>query len=1097
MAYPPTLLDDFTAADGTNADRTVSAGGRVWGTFTFTGHTGSGHIVSNVLQGTVGEDWSNVLFPAVGRDFSVKAKLTALGALDAVSAYIQVRVQTRAGFPTTYGDTPFYAVIAERITGSNNDNLLLKQNCWLNFAGFTETNLTAISGSATGFDWAANDTFGATFDETPAGTLITTYRNDVQQAVYLDKTSGRQSGPGYLSLEIDSQNSALDDLRLDVDDVGAPTPSAPVLDTFTRPDEDPIVTNWTTPQNTGDPDQTLQSNQFGGRGTTAYYDVTQFYQDQEAIATIGALPGADGFNQWIRLRIQGVGAAAATHYAFGIISAAGVWTANIIGTKNGSTLGNISGDINLGFTPVVGDKMCAQAIGDTLNLWIYHGGSWRLIVTATDSQIQGAGYIGLACDDGTMRWDDFAAGNIGTAPTFVQASAGTAITGASGTISISGCKAGNFLILHELYDGDDLPTHGSGVNVEDLTGAAASMTFLSTYQVGSPEAAIGALYVGRVTADGTCSVDATAAGTGGDIFARFYEFNGVNAGSRIEDVLENQVAGNYAVNSANTSAGVVVSSVGTRGPNRLAVNFQTINTNQAITYADTVQGGTWRKPVTEFSSGAGTAGTVGILTAPMYAGGDIYGGGYTITSAAWNSVSFALRPLTTYADEVLSDLPAAYWRMNDPLSFPNDWSGNAHHVTSIAGSPAYSIASAIPSDATDTAISLPAFGDSFSVPDHADLDLGDVFTIEGWVKRTVNDANAHALVSKQTGAYYLRIATDDTLNLLRSATTDICHSTVTITDTTNWHHVVATKSGSTVHLYIDGVDVTGSVTNDTCANNASALLIGNDASGGENFGAIVLDEIAVYPTALTAARVRAHYLASPDLTFDPPVIDTFTGSNGTIDERIATPGGGRWESPTFNFDQAIQISSNAVPSAAGGNRDAVIDSVQYGPDADVGVTISQIASGCECIVAMFSGAWTFPTGYPGADIYSLEIQPGGGGVPAHLLFNRNVGATFTTLDEADTATNSLSGDAYGFSVAEEGGGTRIGIWRKPVGETVWTLHGSVLDMTVDRPNGLRYFYLEVRDGGGTPLIADDFMGQTTEVAAGTLRSIRFLKAFGW
>lgn len=36
----------------------------------------------------------------------------------------------------------------------------------------------------------------------------------------------------------------------------------------------------------------------------------------------------------------------------------------------------------------------------------------------------------------------------------------------------------------------------------------------------------------------------------------------------------------------------------------------------------------------------------------------------------------------------------------------------------------------------------------------------------------------------------------------------LCESTVAIADT-NWHHIVATKSGAAVKLYLDGVDVTG------------------------------------------------------------------------------------------------------------------------------------------------------------------------------------------------------------------------------------------------------------------------------------------------
>jgi hypothetical protein len=52
--------------------------------------------------------------------------------------------------------------------------------------------------------------------------------------------------------------------------------------------------------------------------------------------------------------------------------------------------------------------------------------------------------------------------------------------------------------------------------------------------------------------------------------------------------------------------------------------------------------------------------------------------------------------------------------------------------------------------------------------------------------------------------------------------TIIAQSTGTQTDTTAYHHYVAPKTGSTVHIYVDGVDVTGSVTNATLADTSSA-----------------------------------------------------------------------------------------------------------------------------------------------------------------------------------------------------------------------------------------------------------------------------------
>jgi Concanavalin A-like lectin/glucanases superfamily len=84
-------------------------------------------------------------------------------------------------------------------------------------------------------------------------------------------------------------------------------------------------------------------------------------------------------------------------------------------------------------------------------------------------------------------------------------------------------------------------------------------------------------------------------------------------------------------------------------------------------------------------------------------------------------------------------------------------------------------------------------------------------------------------------------------------------STIAITDQ-NWHHVVATKNAGDVHLYIDGVDRTAPGTNTTVGSNTTALNIGR-ASTGSAYAAGDVDEVAIYPTALPAGRVLAHFQA--------------------------------------------------------------------------------------------------------------------------------------------------------------------------------------------------------------------------------------------
>jgi hypothetical protein len=146
--------------------------------------------------------------------------------------------------------------------------------------------------------------------------------------------------------------------------------------------------------------------------------------------------------------------------------------------------------------------------------------------------------------------------------------------------------------------------------------------------------------------------------------------------------------------------------------------------------------------------------------------------------------------------------------------------------------------------------------DAISVADSASLDLGDgPLTLEAWVKRSTTTGD-ESIFLKGTNAYHFTVKAGR-LTLTKQAGADIAQSTTTITDTTTWHHVAATKNGASVKLYIDGADVTGTVTNATLANTADSLTIG----GGSTPFAGSLDELGIYNSVLSGATVLDHYNA--------------------------------------------------------------------------------------------------------------------------------------------------------------------------------------------------------------------------------------------
>jgi hypothetical protein len=103
---------------------------------------------------------------------------------------------------------------------------------------------------------------------------------------------------------------------------------------------------------------------------------------------------------------------------------------------------------------------------------------------------------------------------------------------------------------------------------------------------------------------------------------------------------------------------------------------------------------------------------------------------------------------------------------------------------------------------------------------------------------------------------------------------------------TNWHHIVATYNNATARVYIDGVLRASTDSNLQLKANTQPLLIGRTTDNLRIFGGI-LDEVAVYPTALSATRIQAHYQKGTAADPVPPVVTLSTPPDGstTLDTR--------------------------------------------------------------------------------------------------------------------------------------------------------------------------------------------------------------------
>ncbi len=295
---------------------------------------------------------------------------------------------------------------------------------------------------------------------------------------------------------------------------------------------------------------------------------------------------------------------------------------------------------------------------------------------------------------------------------------------------------------------------------------------------------------------------------------------------------------------------------------------------------------------------------VGVLAALLVSvgAGAAYAAFVATTANSGNSIAAAASFGRCLVDEVMADSPVAYWRLNETSGTSmadSAGSNNGSYVNGVALNQSGALA-----DPVSKAARFDGVDDRASVPDSSSLDVGDTFTYEVWVKRATTNEDT-TLVSKGTNAggdLWFGIEPDNTLGYWNGGT-QLAVSDVKITDS-KWHHVAATKSGATRNLYLDGLDVTVPLNTSTFVNNSEPLYLGHHVAYPASDLNGSLDEVAVYGTALSQARIRAHYNSGRCYRDEP------RADGAQAQWRLGEPAGSR----TF-FDS---LNANAGAALGGG-----------------------------------------------------------------------------------------------------------------------------------------------------------------------------------
>jgi len=218
----------------------------------------------------------------------------------------------------------------------------------------------------------------------------------------------------------------------------------------------------------------------------------------------------------------------------------------------------------------------------------------------------------------------------------------------------------------------------------------------------------------------------------------------------------------------------------------------------------------------------------------------------------------ALLPTASAIDNC-SPCMLSYWKLDensDPVIDSFDGNDGTNHgaIRNQAGQ-------------VGNAYSFDGVDDYLEIPHNSNLDFGTgAFTLEAWIKANTIQTSYPMILSYRgsdayngyflclnvggagvQGSLMLQI---DGINYL-PCTTDLRDN--------NWHHVAATRTGTTLYFYVDGT-VDGTATSNKNMNSIYDLWIGRDQASPSNTAwAGLIDEVAVYSCCLPASTIDCHY----------------------------------------------------------------------------------------------------------------------------------------------------------------------------------------------------------------------------------------------
>ncbi|MHA3703897.1 PKD domain-containing protein [Jatrophihabitans sp. YIM 134969] len=240
--------------------------------------------------------------------------------------------------------------------------------------------------------------------------------------------------------------------------------------------------------------------------------------------------------------------------------------------------------------------------------------------------------------------------------------------------------------------------------------------------------------------------------------------------------------------------------------------------------------------------------------------------GNQVSSATVTVTASGGAPMGAYGRAVVADGASHYWRL-DETSGNTGYDQAGFDDLTASGGVGGGAAGALDGD-TDTAATFDGSNAGFAASSTA-VPGPDTFTEEAWFKTTTtNGGKIVGFGNSRTGtsSSYDRHIYMDTSGRLFFGVYNNASYTVSTTGAYNngqWHHVAATLDSTGMTFYVDGVRVGRNAGTTVGQPYSGYWRVGGDSSwSGNAFLAGTIDEVAIYPTALTSAQVTRHYTLS-------------------------------------------------------------------------------------------------------------------------------------------------------------------------------------------------------------------------------------------